>query len=90
MKEREFLSDQEFADMYNLGYGINKLSPEIGDLICQIKTNSPQLDAIKAGVEISKEPDKEQSYLPDWLKDDWFKESGKQITKYDQRDMDKD
>ncbi|GGH07488.1 hypothetical protein [Mucilaginibacter phyllosphaerae] len=90
MNEQKFLSDQEFADMYNLGYGLNKVSPEIADLISQVRTRSPELDALKAGMENSKEHDKDQSYLPDWLKDDWFKETGKDMTGYDDREMDKD
>lgn len=85
MDERT-LSDQEFADYYNIGYGINKLSPEMAELIVHTKTRSPQLDALKAGIEISREPEKEKSYLPDWLKEDWFKEDAKDMTKGKDRD----
>lgn len=85
--EEKFLSEQEFADYYNIGYGINKISPEMAELITNAKTRSPQLDAIKAGIEVSKEPDREKSYLPDWLKDDWFKDSGRDMTQNKDRDI---
>lgn len=75
------LSEQEFADYYNIGYGLNKMSPEMAELITNTKTRSPQLDALKAGIEISREAERERSHLPDWLKEDWFKEDARDITK---------
>lgn len=75
------LSEQEFADYYNIGYGLNKVSPEMAELITNTKTRSPQLDALKAGIDISREAEREKSHLPDWLKEDWFKEDGRDMTK---------
>lgn len=87
MDERT-LSEQEFADYYNIGYGLNKMSPEMAQLITDTKTRSPQLDALKAGIEISREAEREKSHLPDWLKEDWFKEDAKDMTH--NKDKDKD
>ncbi|WP_345948873.1 hypothetical protein ABDD95_18675 [Mucilaginibacter sp. PAMB04274] len=78
--DRAHLSEQEFADYYNIGYGLNKMSPEIAELIVSTQTRTPQLDALKAGIEISREPEKEKSHLPDWLKKDWFKEDSRDMT----------
>lgn len=88
--ENRFLSEQEFADYYNIGYGLNKVSPEMADLIVNTKTRSPQLDALKAGIEISREPEREKDYLPDWLKEDWFKEDSKDITQSREKDIEPD
>jgi hypothetical protein len=76
MNERVKIEEQELIDLYNVGYGLNKYSPEMAELIDHINIASQKMKALKAGIDQSKgEFTIERKDLPFWLKRDRFKEN---------------
>jgi hypothetical protein len=51
---------------FNLGYKLNRISPEIAELLDHIPAKNAKLDALKAGVKQHKD-EIFDNYTPDWL-----------------------
>lgn len=81
--EEEIDPPKEFIDAFNLGYELNKLSPEMAELISGLKGESTLLNGIKKGAIVYGEEQKAQSRLPDWLLKDRFAENGPDLLKTD-------
>ncbi len=86
MNLEDKLEEQEYIDLYNKGYGLYKFSPEMAELVIMGKSKAPQMNALKAGVEQSKN-DYEPDLLPDWLKQDRFKENGKDMNSHTDKEI---
>lgn len=73
--EEETDPSKEYIDAFNLGYELNKTSPEMAELISGLKGDSQVLNGMKQGAIVYGEEQKAPSRLPDWLLKDRFNEN---------------
>jgi len=89
MNNQGKIEEQELIDLYNVGYGLYKYSPEMAELIDHIHTTSKKMEVLKSGIEKGKsEP--EPAHLPDWLKKDRFRQNNKDIYRSKNKDIEPD
>ena len=66
MDAEKKLEEEEYALGVNIGYVMNKYSPEIAELLVQPKSNSPRLKGFKSGMEQYEKEVNSEKY-PNWL-----------------------
>ncbi len=76
--EEEIEPSAEYIAAFNLGYKLNRISPEIADLVDHVAVQSDKFKAIKAGISQHKD-EIFDSYRLDWLKDERGEEIPKEI-----------
>jgi hypothetical protein len=80
MEENPMNEEQDYIDGFNLGYVMNKYSPEIGELISHAQGSGGRLDGMKAGLQqFDKENSK--SRMPGWLKREGYEKPASQPEK---------
>ncbi|MFD1258589.1 hypothetical protein ACFQ3S_17415 [Mucilaginibacter terrae] len=67
--EEEIDPNEEYIAAYNLGYKLNRISPEIAELLDHIPVQSQKMKALKAGIDQHKDEVLED-YTPDWLQNE--------------------
>ncbi|MFD2520389.1 hypothetical protein [Emticicia soli] len=81
--------DPDFLKGFNDGYIIAQYEPELAEKLSKIEAVSPRIVGIQQGREqLLKEQLKTK--LPNWLKDNSTRDKSKQLSKDQNRDIEKD